>query len=235
MSDSFDSHLFEAGAFIFDVDGTLVDSVDLHAAAWQEAFGDFGHDIPYAEIRSQIGKGGDQLMPVFLPEKELRGIGEALERYRSNLFKEKYLPRVSGFPRVRDLFTALRDAGKAIAVASSSKKDELQVYERIANIADLVDVAISGDDVDQSKPHGDIFVRTLEKLRRPPADAIVVGDTPYDAEAAGKAGLRTIGVRCGGFPERDLREAGCVAIFDDPADLLENFIRATSRTARAGT
>lgn len=226
--------LFDANAFIFDVDGTLVDSVDLHAAAWQEAFADFGHAIDYAKIRGQIGKGGDQLMPVFLSEKELHGMGEALERYRSNLFKEKFLPRVIGFPKVRELFTALRDAGKTLAVASSSKGDELQVYERIANIADLVEIEISGDDVEKSKPHADIFARALEKLRRPPAAVIVVGDTPYDAEAAGKAGLRTIGVRCGGFPERDLREAGCIAIFDDPAELLENFIQAVSRTARAG-
>jgi beta-phosphoglucomutase-like phosphatase (HAD superfamily) len=84
-------------AVIFDVDGTLVDSVDLHAAAWRDAFHDFGHGIDVRVIRSQIGKGGDQLMPVFLSRDELDRIGEALEKHRSVLFREKYLPRSPAF------------------------------------------------------------------------------------------------------------------------------------------
>ena len=222
--------LAQARAVIFDIDGTLVDSVDLHAQAWQEAFRYYGHDINYTAIRSQIGKGGDQLMPVFLSKNELREKGDALEKYRSALFKAKYLPRVTGFPDVRALFERLRAAGKAIVLASSSKKDDLDVYKRIADIADLVDADVSADDVDRSKPHPDVFESALQKLGRvSAAQAIAIGDSPYDAEAAAKAGLKTIGVRCGGFPEHDLRRAGCSVIADDPAALLRQYQGASAR------
>jgi HAD superfamily hydrolase (TIGR01509 family) len=208
---------------IFDVDGTLVDSVDLHAKAWQEAFTQFGHRIAFADIRSQIGKGGDQLMPVFLGHAELKRIGEALEAFRGEHFKKHYLPRVRAFPDVAALFRRIRDAGQQIALASSAKGDELVVYEKLAGITDLVDEETSSDDADKSKPHPDIFVAALEKLKLPPQQAIVVGDTPYDAEAAAKAGIATVGVLCGGFPPQDLEGAGCIAIYADPSDLLRNY------------
>src|SRR5581483_3697913 len=110
---------------IFDIDGTLLDSVDLHAEAWQEAFRHFGHEIPFEEIRSQIGKGGDQLLPVFLNPEELRKEGKALQDFRSSLFKQKYLPRVKPFPGVRELFQRVKQNGQQIALASSAKDDEL--------------------------------------------------------------------------------------------------------------
>src|SRR4051812_887093 len=89
---------------IFDVDGTLIDSVDAHARSWQEVFARYGHDIPSDRIREQIGKGGDQLMPVFLSEDEIERLGEQIEKERSELFKRKYLPGLRAFPRVRELF-----------------------------------------------------------------------------------------------------------------------------------
>lgn len=211
-------------AVIFDIDGTLVDSVDLHAQAWQEAFRDFGHVIDEQAIRSQIGKGGDQLMPVFLSESELHKKGEALEKHRAWLFKSKYLPRVVAFPEVRALFERLRADGKTLLLASSAKTDEIGIYKRIAGINDLVTNEVSADDVAKSKPHPDVFDSALAKLKTvAPQDAIVVGDSPYDAEAARKAGLQTIGLLCGGFPEAALRQAGCVAICKDPADLLRRY------------
>src|SRR5437868_14412634 len=85
-------------ALIFDIDGTLVDSVDLHAKAWQEAFAHFGHEVAFVQVRSQLGKGGDQLMPVFLSPEDFARRGEEIEAYRSNLFKTRYLPQVRGFP-----------------------------------------------------------------------------------------------------------------------------------------
>lgn len=211
-------------AVIFDIDGTLVDSVDLHARAWQEAFRHFGREIPFQEVRQQIGKGGDQLMPVFLSEAELKEFGQELAEYRGALFKREYLPRVRAFPKVRALFERIRQDGKRIALASSAKEDELKAYKKIANIADLVEEQTSADDADKSKPYPDIFQAALAELGDVAHDeAIVVGDTPYDAEAAGKAGLRTIGVRCGGFPEQELRTAGCICIYQDPADLLAHY------------
>jgi HAD superfamily hydrolase (TIGR01549 family) len=211
-------------AVIFDIDGTLLDSVDLHAQAWQEAFALFGKQIEFSKIRRQIGKGGDQLLPVFLNENELKEFGHELEQFRGKLFKTKYLSQVKPFPAVRELFQAIKATGQRVALASSAKGDELQVFERIARIDDLVHVETSSADAEHSKPSPDIFEAALEKLgsdvRR--EKVVVVGDSPHDAEAAVKARLRTIGVLCGGFPKDDLLRAGCVAIYQDPEDLLRN-------------
>jgi len=211
-------------AVIFDVDGTLVDSVDLHAKAWQDAFRNFGHEIEFAKIRAQIGKGGDQLLPVFLPAAEIDAKGAEIEKYRGEVLRDQYLGKITAFADVRALLQRLKDDGVRIVLASSAKADELTVYKKAANIEDLVEVETSSDDAEKSKPHPDIFEAALSRLPGISAkDAIVVGDTPYDAEAAAKAGLRTIGVLCGGFPKEDLKHAGCVAIYADPADLLANY------------
>ncbi len=214
-----------AQAIIFDIDGTLLDSVDLHAQAWQEAFRDFGWDVGFEEIRSQIGKGGDQLLPVFLSPDELKSKGKELQEFRSQLFKKKYLSKVKPFPGVRELFQKVKENGQGIALASSAKGDELKDFERIANIEDLVEVETSSADAKRSKPHPDIFEVALDRLGDSirPQQVIVVGDSPHDAEAAKKAGLRTVGVRCGGFPEADLWKAGCMALYDGPEDLLEHY------------
>ncbi len=214
-------------AVIFDIDGTLLDSVDLHARAWVEAFAHFGVDADFARVRGQIGKGGDELMPVFLPPDRLKREGETIEAWRSDLFKRDYLDRVKPFPGVRALFERIRAANLKIALASSGKRDEVEHYQEILGIADLVDTTTSSDDAERSKPHPDIFQAALGKLAPLDRDSmVVVGDTPYDAEAAGKAGLGTIGVLCGGFPEADLAAAGCVAIYRDPQDLLDGFDRS---------
>ena len=211
-------------AVIFDVDGTLVDSVDLHARAWQEAFAHFGRRFDFERVRYQIGKGGDQLMPVFLSEEELEEFGEELEEHRGRLFKREYLPRVEAFPAVRELFQRVKSEGLNIALASSAKGEELQAYKKLAHIEDLVEEETSADDAEKSKPHPDIFEAALERLKDvSPSEAVVIGDTPYDAEAAGKAGIKAVGLLCGGFPEQDLRAAGCVRIYRDAAHLLAEY------------
>lgn len=212
-------------AVLFDIDGTLLDSVDLHAQAWQEAFRHFGRDIPLDKIRAQIGKGGDQLVPVFLKGDELREKQQPLQEFRSQLFKDKYLAKVKPFPCVRELFQKVKGSGKRVALASSAKADELKTFERIANIQDLVEVKTSSGDAAKSKPNPDIFEAALERLgpEIQREDVVVVGDSPYDAEAAGRAGIRTVGVLCGGFPESDLRDAGCIAIYRGPEDLLRRY------------
>jgi HAD superfamily hydrolase (TIGR01509 family) len=211
-------------AVVFDVDGTLIDSVDVHAQAWVDAFAEFGHAVRFGDVRRQIGKGGDQLMPVFLSKAEIDRFGEELEERRGALFKERYLHRIKPFPGVRELFQRMIADGKAIALASSAKEDELAQYKKIANIADLIDVETSSDDAEKSKPHPDIFRAALAKLDiAEPGRVLVVGDTPYDAEAAARAGLRTVGLLCGGWSEDELRWAGCVAVFRDPADILARY------------
>jgi HAD superfamily hydrolase (TIGR01509 family) len=212
------------GAAIFDIDGTLVDSVDLHAAAWQIALQRFGKSVSLEEVRRQIGKGGDQLMPVFLSARELKKFGAELEQYRGELFKKKFLPRVKAFPAVRQLFERIRQDGKRVALASSAKGDELATYKQIAGIDDLLDAQTSSDDAERSKPYPDIFQAALAGLGDvEPETVLVVGDTPYDAQAAIKANLRTIGLLCGGWSENELRQAGCIEIYRDPAELLARY------------
>src|ERR1700704_2696525 len=208
---------------IFDLDGTLLDSVDLHALAWQEALLKFGHEVSFEKVRGQIGKGGGKLIPVFLSADDQRDHGEELEEWRGSRFKTEYLPLVRPFSAVPDLLRRVREAGSQVAVASSAKKDEVEKYLGIAGIADLVDLKTSSDDVEESKPAPDIFEIVLKKLKIESVDAVAIGDTPYDAEAAGKAGIATIGVLCGGFAESSLRQAGCVEVYQGPAALLALF------------
>ena len=210
-------------AAIFDIDGTLVDSVDLHARAWQEALTRFGHPVTFEQARSQIGKGGDQLIPEFLSDAEQRDHGEDMEEWRGKLFKSKYLQLVRPFSAVPELLRRVRDAGLKVAVASSAKTSELEVYLEIACVTDLVDIATSSDDAEKSKPSPDIFHVALTKLGIEGADAVAIGDTPYDALAAGKASITTIGLLCGGFSEGDLRQGGCVAVYPGPGALLACF------------
>lgn len=212
-----------SAAFLFDVDGTLIDSVDLHARAWKESLGHFGFDIPYEQVRAQIGKGGDQLLPVFVPADQLARIGRRIEEHRGQLFRREYLPRVKPFPRVRDLFLRIRRDGHRIALGSSANARELETYKKLVQVDGLVDVQTSSSDVDCSKPCPDVFEVALQRVGVDPARALVIGDTPYDAIAARRARLRAVGVLCGGFREKDLRDEGCVKVYRDPADLLVHY------------
>ncbi len=214
-------------AVLFDVDGTLIDTVDLHAKAWVEALQHFGIRSTFEDMRLQIGKGGDQVLLGLLPPAELERKGEEIQEFRSDLFKRKYLPEARAFPAVRELFERIRASGQRIVLASSGKADEVARYKEVAGIADLIDAATSSDDAERSKPFPDIFEAALKQLPGlEPGDVVVVGDTPYDAEAARTAGMKTVGVLCGGFAEDALRSAGCVAVYRDPEDLLQNYERS---------
>ncbi len=128
------------------------------------------------------------------------------------------------FPKVRELFQRIKDDGKQIVLASSAKADELDVYKKIARIDDLIESETSSDDADRSKPYPDIFQAALARLKGvAPENAVVIGDTPYDAQAASKANLKTIGFLCGGWTEEELRGAGCVAIYRDAEHLLRQY------------
>ena len=209
---------------IFDVDGTLVDSNDLHIEAWREAFAHYGIGLTYEEVHAQIGKGGDQLIPVFLSQEQFEQFGEELDKLRVEIFTRDYLPQVRPFPKVRQLFERLRSDGIAIALATSSKEVELKTHLANLGVEDLVDAATSADDADHSKPCPDIFEAALGQLDEVSAEeALVVGDTPYDAIAAKRAGLKTVGLSSGGFSEDALRDAGAVAVYVDIPDLLENY------------
>ena len=211
-------------AVIFDVDGTLIDSVDFHAKAWADAFVEFGCDVPFERVRRQIGKGGDKLLPVFLTKPQIKRFGDDLETFRGEHFKRKYLPLLRPFAGVRSLFERLIGDDIQIALASSAKPDELEIYKEIAEVADLLDAVTSSEDAEESKPAPDIVHAALRKLGRARKDEIVmIGDTPYDAQAAVKAGLRCIGVLCGGFTSASLTKGGCSAVYRSPSNILVNY------------
>jgi HAD superfamily hydrolase (TIGR01509 family) len=221
-------------AVILDIDGTLVDSVDLHAWAWQDALREYGHEVAFEDVRQQIGKGGDQLIPVFLTPEQQKEYGEQLEEERSRIWKSQYMHQVTPFPRVRELVQRILNDGKQVALASSAKGDELEFYKRLAHIDDLVQKETSSDDAKRSKPYPDIFQAAMTKLPGvSAAEAIVIGDSPYDAEAANKIGISSVGVLSGGFPEEQLRAAGYIAIYDDCADLLEDYTKSPLKEAVA--
>jgi HAD superfamily hydrolase (TIGR01509 family) len=214
-------------AILFDVDGTLIDSNDLHAAAWREAFLHFGVDLPHGVIRGQIGKGGDNLIPALLPPELAREKQDQIDTYRGELFKRDYLPRVVPFPGVRELFERLRADGRKIVLASSASAEEVHYHLGVIGGEDLVFKTTSRDEVAHSKPDPDIFAAALAKVAPLGADeVIVVGDTPYDMEAAATLGITTVGFRSGGFPEEQLRDAGAAEIYDGPADLLARYGRS---------
>jgi HAD superfamily hydrolase (TIGR01549 family) len=208
-------------AVIFDIDGTLIDSVDLHARAWQEAFRHFGFAVSFQAVRDQIGKGGDELLPTFLTEEEIAKLGDEMKSWRGEHFKKNYLHGVVPFKESHELLARLKESGRKLAAGSSAKKDELDVYIGLLDAKELFDVVTSADDADKAKPHPDIFEAALNKLGELPQDVVVVGDSPYDAEAASKAHIESVGFLCGGFPRDWLLQAGVAEIYEGPSDLLQ--------------
>jgi HAD superfamily hydrolase (TIGR01509 family) len=210
-------------AVLCDIDGTLVESNWLHAAAWKDAFEGAGIIIDLEDARRQIGKGGDELIPVFVPWWKRKAIEEPLMAYRQYIFRMDYLHQVKPFPCVRELLLKMKGAGIRVSIASSADRDQLKAYERIANIGDLIEESSTADDAKRSKPHPDIFEATLKKLGLCSSKVLALGDTPYDAEAAGKADIWTVGVMTGGWSEKELLAAGCIEVYKDVEDLLANF------------
>lgn len=212
------------GAVMFDVDGTLVDTNDLHAVAWQEAFRHFGVDLPLEQVRTQIGKGGDNLIPALLPPDLVERCQEEIETYRGELFRRDYLPSAVPFPGVRPLFERLFADGIWIVLATSAQRAELQFHLALLGVEDLVHASTTKDDVERSKPCPDIFETALQRVRPfGPPEVLVVGDSPWDVKGACRAGLSTVALLCGGFPEAELREAGAAAVLDDVEDLLSSY------------
>jgi HAD superfamily hydrolase (TIGR01549 family) len=212
---------------VFDVDGTLLDSVDLHARAWLDAFHHFGHpEMSFEEVRNEIGKGSDKLIATFLEEDEVQAKEKEIADWRREHFLGNYLAEVRPFPGVRELFQRIRDAGRKIALATSAHGDELDEYLRLIDVSDLIEAHTSSDDAEESKPEPDIFEAAIQRIGIDPPEVVVVGDSRYDAQAALKAGATPVGVLCGGFREADLRENGCVEIYRDPEDLFRRFNRS---------
>lgn len=216
-------------AVILDVDGTLVDSNDAHVQVWVDALAENGIDVPVERIRKLVGMGGDNLLPAAAGLDKESPRGKAIADRRGELFRTRYLPHIQPFPAVRRLLERMREAGLDLVVASSSPAEEMNVLLDRAGVSGLLRDTASGSDARRSKPDPDIVEVALKKLGLPPEEAVMLGDTPYDIQAAGKAGVGVIALRCGGFPDEDLE--GALAIYDDPADLLAHFDESPLRTA----
>jgi phosphoglycolate phosphatase-like HAD superfamily hydrolase len=212
-------------AVLFDIDGTLLDSNDAHAHAWLDSLRGHGRSVPFELVRSKIGMGGDKLLA------EVAGIdhespeGLSIAERRASILRAHYLPDLGPFHGSRVLVDRLRSRGLVCAAVSSASADDIADLLRAAGVADLIDVIVSADDADRSKPDPDLVEIALERVGVTAAEALMIGDTPYDIEAALKANVAVVALRCGGgWSDRDL--AGAVAIYDDPADLSSQLDRS---------
>ena len=205
-------------AVLFDVDGTLIDSNDAHAAAWVSAFLEHGITVDPVLVRRCIGMGGDKLMPEVSGIEEDSSRGAAIAKRRGEIFTREFLPDLKAFDGARDLVAAIKKRGYAVVAASSASKKDLNALLAIARADALMDDKTSSDDAEDSKPDPDIIHAALKKAKASPAAAVMIGDTPYDIEAARRAGVQTIAFRCGGWSDVDLK--GAIAIYDGPLDLL---------------
>jgi HAD superfamily hydrolase (TIGR01509 family) len=218
---------------LLDIDGTLVLSNDAHARSWVEAFAGFGYEIKFEEVRPLIGMGGDKLISALRPELTAeKGVGKEITEARSGIFLEKYAPDLQPAPGSRELVKALQKKGLKLIAASSSTEQELHVLLKAAQVDDLLTDFTSADDADNSKPDSDIVFEALDRLGVHPDDALMIGDTIYDIEAAGRLGVQCVAVRTGGWPDEKL--VGAFVIYDDPAAMVKNLdeclLKATLRS-----
>jgi HAD superfamily hydrolase (TIGR01549 family) len=204
---------------LFDIDGTLIDSNDIHARCWIEAFQHFGKEMAWETVRYQIGKGGDLLVPDLLNAREMRRFGDELKDFRAELFKRKYMKTIRPFPRIKELLESVVARGVKIALASSSNPDEVEYYTGLLGVADLLEGSTSKEDAKHSKPSPEIFEAALDSIGTAPERTLVVGDTPYDILAAHRIALPVVAVLSGGFGAELLKKAEF--IFDD----VEEFVR----------
>jgi HAD superfamily hydrolase (TIGR01509 family) len=206
---------------LLDVDGTLVDSNDAHARAWVRALAENGLTVPFEKVRPLIGMGGDKLLPEVAGIDAESSKGKTVSKRRGEIFQKEFLPRLRAFPGAKQLLEQMRRQGLRLGVASSAKEDELKALLRVCGADELAEASSSSDDADNSKPDPDILHAALNKIRLRAEEVILLGDTPYDVEAGKRAGVAVVALRCGGWGDSDL--AGAVAIYADPADLLERF------------
>ena len=206
---------------IFDIDGTLVDSNDAHAESWVDTFAEAGYDVPFAVVRPLIGMGADKLLPRTISVSNESEIGKQLAQRRSEIFQETYLPRLRPLKGSRELVLRVRADGLKPIVATSAKDKELKGLLKAAHVDDLMEEKATASDAKKSKPDPDIVHAAIEESSIPAADLVMIGDTPYDIEAAGRAQVRVIGFRSGGWSDADLQ--GAAEIYDGPADLVARY------------
>ena len=207
---------------LLDVDGTLIDSNDAHARSWLQVLRDEEFDVTYAQVRACIGMGGDKLVRALTGLDVEKGRGKEIAARRKQLFLRDYLPSLSATPGAHELVRALRERGIRAVIATSARDDELNALLEQAGLSHLIRHRTTSDDAGDSKPDPDIVHAALGRGQLAPDEAIMLGDTPYDIEAADRASVPSIALRCGGWWADDAL-ADAIAIYDDPAHLLRSW------------
>jgi HAD superfamily hydrolase (TIGR01509 family) len=206
---------------IFDIDGTLVDSNDAHAQSWVDTFAEAGYDVPFDAVRPLIGMGADKLLPKTAGIKHDSKEGKRLVKRRAEIFRERYLPLLRPLKGSRELVLRVQADGLKAIVATSAKDEELKGLLKAAQVEDLMEERATASDAKRSKPDPDIVEAAIEQSGIPAEHLVMIGDTPYDIEAAAKAQVRAIAFRSGGWTDEALRDA--VEIYDGPTDLLAHY------------
>jgi HAD superfamily hydrolase (TIGR01509 family) len=215
---------------LLDIDGTILDSNDAHAQAWVDALRQHGRTVPFERVRPLIGMGGDKVVPLLTGLEEDSPEAKPLIEAKKRRFAQ-FLPKIHPFPGARALVERLRAEDLTVVVATSAGREEAKALLERAGIGDLLDDRTTKSDAESSKPDPDIVEAALRKGGLQPSEAVMIGDTPYDVEAARRAAVRTIAFRCGGWWDDD-ELAGALAIYDGPADLLARFAESPFVTAR---
>jgi HAD superfamily hydrolase (TIGR01509 family) len=205
---------------ILDIDGTLVDTNYQHAVAWYRAFRQHDVILPVWRIHRHIGMGGDQVIAALTDEATEEEKGDDIRSAEKALYLAM-IEEVEPLEGARDLIERLKGADKTVVMASSAKDDEVEHYLDLLDARELADDWTTSADVEATKPEPDLVKAALDKAGAEPDDAVMLGDTPWDCEAARRAGVETVALMTGGFSEQELTEAGAAAVFESLPELLE--------------
>ncbi|MDQ3935314.1 MAG: HAD family hydrolase [Actinomycetota bacterium] len=209
-----------ASTAILDIDGTLVDTNYQHAIAWYRAFRQHDVIVPIWRIHRHMGMGGDQVIAALTDEETDREKGDDIRTAEKALYMA-LMDEVSVMKGARELIERLKESGRTVVLASSAKESEVERYLDMLDARELADGWTTSADVDATKPEPDLVKAALDKAGTEPDDAVMLGDTTWDCEAAARAGVATIALMTGGFSERELLDAGAVAVFESIPDLLD--------------
>ena len=216
-------------AYIFDIDGTLVDSNDYHAHAWTRALDEAGLCNDFASVRPLIGMGGDKLLKTLTGIEQSTEVGKSISNRATEIFKNEYMSQIKSFPGVSSLVSYFKESGCSLIIATSAEEGVVDTLLDVAGVKNMFDGITSSADVQSTKPDPDLILAALKKLDNPKEDVVMVGDTRFDVEAARRAGIRSVTFRCGGSPEIELKEAS--EIYDDAKHYLHSFTADARKSA----
>lgn len=203
-------------ALVLDVDGTLLDTVYLHVIAWWEAFLGAGYEVSCFDVHRAIGRGSEDLVETLVGKADQKVVDGHADRWAP--LREKCIP----FHSVPELIRTCAERGMKVVYCTSGAPEDVADFREKIGCDDVISAVVNSGDVEQGKPAPDIVLAALQEVGVEPQNAVMLGDTVYDVRAAGAAGVACIGLMCGGIGERELQEAGAVAVYGNPSELLKD-------------